>query len=501
MAENTERIEVPVLRVTQWLSLWDSVQYSPELHRERPAPHFVLFSMSARRLRALADIKRRSATQPRSQDTGIQRRLEPDRSEEIARFTQYGFPWSNLSRAKRNSGDYNDLRKPGWLPTAIVVNIRGDRDRRSGKLMQVEDRIDVEIGEVLGRLLLPKGFHDANWRPSQFSPLEVIDGQHRLWAFEKGTNEDMELPVVGFLDLDISWQAYLFWTINIKPKKINASLAYDLYPLLRTEDWLEKFEGHPVYRESRAQELTEALWSHPASPWHHRINMLGEGRKGVTQAAWIRALLATYVRHYGRGRRIGGLFGAPPRENATVLPWTRAQQAAFLISAWTCLQESIAGKDDGWAADLRSEQTEDDDAFEGQFSLLNTDQGVRGFLSVSNDMCFVKADVLGLENWLPDELPSGGTDEEAISAALESLVAHPVYLFLQELAESLAEFDWRTAGAPGLPDPEKSEKLAFRGTGGYRELRNRLLAHLQRTPGKIADDALTVAVGLGLTQR
>ncbi len=80
---------------------------------------------------------------------------------------------------------------------------------------------------------------------------------------------------MAFYGLDVSWQAYLFWTINIKPKRINPSLAFDLYPLLRAEDWLDKAEGHYVYRESRSQELTEALWSNPDSPWYDRINMLG----------------------------------------------------------------------------------------------------------------------------------------------------------------------------------------------------------------------------------
>ena len=86
----------------------------------------------------------------------------------------------------------------------------------------------------------------------------MIDGQHRLWAFEgEELAGDYELPVIAFVGLDLSWQAYLFYTINIKPKKINTSLAFDLYPLLRTEEWLNKFEGPAIYRETRAQELVE----------------------------------------------------------------------------------------------------------------------------------------------------------------------------------------------------------------------------------------------------
>ena len=68
--------------------------------------------------------------------------------------------------------------------------------------------------------------------------------------------------------LDRSWQAYLFYIINIRPKKINPSLAYDLYPLLRTEEWLTKFEGHVIYRETRAQELVDLAL---VSPQQHLV--------------------------------------------------------------------------------------------------------------------------------------------------------------------------------------------------------------------------------------
>lgn len=505
MATKNGRIEVPCLRVDQWLDTWDSVKFAPELHREKPEPYFVLFSMSARRLRVLADIKRRVATQARTADTGIQRRYDPERSEEIALFVRYGFPWSDLSLTKRNSGEYTDLRKPGWLPTAIVVSIRGAKDRRSGLQVPDEDRVDLAMDGGQGTLLLPSGFQDSRWKPTRFSPFEVIDGQHRLWAFENNLKDDIELPVVAFIDLDISWQAYLFWTINIKPKKINASLAYDLYPLLRTEDWLEKFEGHPVYRESRAQELTEAMWSHPASPWHRRINMLGEGRKGVTQAAWIRALLGSYIRYYKKNdKRLGGLFGAPLREHETVLPWTRPQQAAFLIFVWRSLRDAIANKSDGWAAELRDIEDDPgdalDQAFEGPFSLLNTDQGVRGLLAVTNDLCFVRAQELRLAEWLPKNVSGVGTDEVAIDESLNSLSDQPVHDFITSTAKTLAEFDWRTAGAPGLSEKDKSEKLAFRGSGGYPELRKRLLRDLRQGSDDIASAAKDVSARLGLAE-
>src|SRR5262249_394950 len=249
-----------------------------------------------------------------------------------------------------------DLRKPGWLPTAIVVNILQGSDERENDKVSPGDVVKVESREGV-EIILPYSEWSPDWRPSSVPPLEVIDGQHRLWAFENDSDLSLEVAVVGVEGLDISWQAYLFWTINIKPKRINPSLAFDLYPLLRAEDWLDRAEGHAVYRESRSQELTEALWSHPESPWYDRINMLGERQNPwVSQSAWIKALMATFVRPWrGRGSTVGGLFGSRLREGEEVLGWSRAQQASFLIFAWQQLLSAVQDSNSPWAKQLRSE--------------------------------------------------------------------------------------------------------------------------------------------------
>ncbi|MBZ5525943.1 MAG: hypothetical protein LAP21_27275 [Acidobacteriia bacterium] len=245
--------DIQALKVRQWISDWDRVEFSAKLHRKKPLPFFYLFSMPAAQLKALSGIQRRTATQARLQspELGIQRRHEESRSKEISRFVRFGYPWSDLPEPKRHSDEFRDLRMPGWLPTAVVVNILTADDRRrvrdrvaSPDLLQIADH----DGDKSATIKLPKSFTTSSWEPSDLHPIEVIDGQHRLWAFEgPDVPNDFELPVVAFYGLDISWQAYLFWTINIKPKRINASLAFDLYPLLRSEEWLERFEGHSIY--------------------------------------------------------------------------------------------------------------------------------------------------------------------------------------------------------------------------------------------------------------
>ena len=505
--------QIPALKVRQWLTEWNDIHWKPNERRAKPQHWFYQFSISAADLKALSGIYARTTKRKRgSQDLGIQRRHEEQRSNEISRFVRYGYPWSDLPESKRSSGEFGELRQPGWLPTAIVVNILLPKDQRLRQSVARDDLITVKDGSGNGAVIeLPESYSGPKWRYQTISPIEVIDGQHRLWACEGADlSGDFELPVVAFVGLDLSWQAYLFYTINIKPKKINASLAFDLYPLLRTEEWLNKFEGHVIYRETRAQELVDLLWSTPESPWYHRINMLGEkGFKGllVTQAAWVRALLAAFVKSWeGRGVRIGGLFGTAVGQDNTVLPWTKAEQAAFLIVAGQYLRDAISDVDERWAQALREQEgphlfkdqeEKVDLAFFGPNTLLNQDQGIRTLLHIVNDMCFVRADDLGLREW-PGYEDTCGSDEEQLSASITSFKKKSkITKFLKQLANGLATYDWRASSGPDLTEGQRILKAGFRGSGGYKALRGDVLKHLTVLKGEVATAAGEVKGILG----
>ncbi len=396
-----------------------------------------------------------------------------------------------MGEANRNAVDANLLRKPGWLPTAIIVNILTDGDKRDNGTIGKKDLITVVDNEQPATIQLPASFSGPTWEPETIFPLEVIDGQHRLWAFEEfDPGKDFQLPVVAFHGLDRSWQAYLFWSVNITPKRINRSLAFDLYPLLRKEDWLNKFAGHSIYRETRCQELVEALWSHPESPWHERINMLGETSQQlgtdvpmVTQAAWIRSLMASFVKEWAEeGVRIGGLFGAGRSSDELTLPWNRAMQVAFLIFAGRALRTAVTRSKSDWAKRLRTiEQRElfaddHDLAFYGKYSLLATDQGIRGWLQTTNDLCYIAADDLELHGWDWDTIYSqrnaralAATDEGAVNLALASLDGSKIGTFLFDLGHALSSYDWRTSSTPGLTEEERLKQAVFRGSVTHRD--------------------------------
>lgn len=452
--------------------------------RKRPEERFYLFCLPAKKLRQLSGIYRRTADQPRRQDVGIQRRHEERRSKEISRFVLGGLPWSSVSNVEIAEQRYPDLIMPGWLPTAIIANILPPGAVREGERLTGPDTISIEADSSgSATVILPEGLNDPAWRPI-VPPIEIVDGQHRLWAFDELSEleGDFEMPVVAFFGLDVAWQAYLFWTINIKPKRINASLAFDLYPILRTQEWMERIEGPKVYREARAQEITEMLWSYPRSPWHGRINMIGDPKGGdVTQASFIRSLLASYVKRWeGPGITIGGLFGSELGAGTDYLEWSRVQQAAFFVAVWQEVEAATSDCTEPWAEHLRSlyddagriDQREEA-PFLGPQTLLATDQGVRAVLQVTNDLCYLRASALRLGEWRTSDLEDDPTTER-LDRALESL-ASEVRAFLADIARSITAFDWRTSSTPGLDSEAKLRQAAFRGSGGYRDLRHQLL--------------------------
>lgn len=509
MVRKTERgaTQVQAIRVHQWLAGWNSIEWKPSERRSKPPEWFYVFSLPAHVLRRLSGVYARTTKRRRgAEDLGIQRELDQERADEISRFVEFGYPWSDLSVPKRASAQFQDLRQPGWLPTAVIVNILQAKDERRGRHVDREDLIDIDDLETgLATVRLPAGLSQASWQPTAVPPIEVIDGQHRLWACDEVEEaREFELPVVAFVGLDLSWQAYLFYTVNIKPKKINASLAFDLYPLLRTEQWLEKFEGHAIYRETRAQELVDRLWSSQDSPWYQRINMLGSrGTKGLmaTQSAWVRSIMASFVKSWeGRGTRIGGLFGSKVGVHSTVLRWNLDEQAAFLIFVGSAVRDAILACREEWAEKLRERIREEhqDPAFFGQHNLLNQDQGIRTLLQVMNDLCFLKADSLSLDELFERDQRAGGPRPGVAGAVREFGEQDGLSSFIADVAESLARYDWRASGCPGLGDDERTLKASFRGSGGYKELRRDVLGHLVETGSEaVSETAGEVYESLG----
>jgi len=492
---------IHALRVQQWLSHWDSFHFDEGTHQSKPEDAFYATSIPAGLLRRLAYVSRRGTKGSRLLDLGIQRGHDEERSRGISLFIDGGYPWASLPKAQR--AQRLESRKPGWLPTSVVANIVGTSQNPSDSAPDEKDLIRIEqVDGSLYRLILPDGCDNPEWRPKRGHPIQIIDGQHRLLAFDEDDprGDDFQLPVVVFNDLDISWQAYLFWTINITPKRISPSFAFDLYPLLRTQDWLE-VEGPQAYRETRSQELTEVLWSHPESPWRDRIGMLGRERGKVTQAAWVRSLTVSMVRPWDSPGATGGLFGSQLTANdqTHVLMWSRPQQAAYLVQLWKEVADAVESTDELWAQDLRRQSaSEGNPAFMSLYSILATEQGVRGVLQITNDLLFGLAGELDLQDWRLERLKDP-IELQEVTDALKSLRSQSKIMnFTRRLAKQVARFDWRSQATPGLNPDVRNQQALFRAGTGYREVRRHLLKALSACEDRqLANQARQLVAALG----
>lgn len=499
-------LHLPVIRVRQWLESWDMAKWAPQDGLPRPPEEFFVGSISIRLLRELAGISRRQIAERRkaSEAAGYQRAHETSRSNKIGRYISYGYPLSTSHGLKPD--DHRDLIHPGWLPTSIIVNVMlpGDKRRRSGKALELKEIDAIKVVSKNGSYMLeiPESRGSSS---ASLEPLEIVDGQHRIFSVDSldGLDEGYEVPVVFFSGLTQAWQAYLFWVINVEPKKINPSLAFDLYPELRSQSWLERGEGIKIYQEHRAQEITEALWRHEASVWRDRIELFGNRIDGhVSNAAFIRSLMVTFVRRWGADHRIGGLFGSIDKEGKErVLQWNRAQQIAFLITVWVELEVATKASKAQWALACRrsyKDLSEDqkakmnphdlDAAFAGPYTLLGTDQGVRAISYVYNALCQISYSEIGLEEWESDGEAEAVTSEREIDASLKSLRKQTrIISFIESVAANLVQrdFDWRTSAEPSLKispsDDAALRQASYRGSSGYKLLQENLLRHLSQS--------------------
>lgn len=92
----------------------------------------------------------------------------------------------------------------------------------------------------------------------------IIDGQHRLSAFEDSKKTDFELVVTVFLGLEDEQKALLFSIINTKHTRINPSLATDL------------LEFSTINTPSKiAHNIAKTMNQDKNGPWYQKIKMIG----------------------------------------------------------------------------------------------------------------------------------------------------------------------------------------------------------------------------------
>lgn len=161
------------------------------------------------------------------------------------------------------------------FPTAIVISV----DDRCATL--------IETAGPAKRLVL-RGYQDPEneeFRIDYRDIASIIDGQHRLKAFEEIKDINFQTNVAVFVGIDDATKAEIFSTVNLAQTKVNSSLVYDLFSLQKKRS-----------PEKTCHEVVIALDSLSGSPFEGKIKRLGvatEGRFGETlsQATIVKSLL------------------------------------------------------------------------------------------------------------------------------------------------------------------------------------------------------------------
>lgn len=120
-------------------------------------------------------------------------------------------------KRSKQIGKYIDSSE-STFPNSIILGANFDQDGNLIEDPNIRWRIEEENGNHT--LIIPS---------DELKIATIIDGQHRLSGFDFSERKNMDLLCSVFIDLPAPYQAYIFATININQKKVDKSLAYDLF--------------------------------------------------------------------------------------------------------------------------------------------------------------------------------------------------------------------------------------------------------------------------------
>jgi DGQHR domain-containing protein len=194
-------------------------------------------------------------------DKNFQRPYDPKRVEEIRSYI--------LGKDKLYKKG-KDIYAKGFIPNAIVVNLPSN--------YKVEKEGDKTF------ILFP----DAKDIPKYKETIEIIDGQHRLLAFDDeckkqlGT-EQFEMCFVGLIDLSDSEKKEIFMVLNERQKTVDKNI------LLRHKKLLNLL----LDEEETRYDVITRLNSEVDSPFYGKVIMAGEKKKYGLKAVQVDGVLDT----------------------------------------------------------------------------------------------------------------------------------------------------------------------------------------------------------------
>lgn len=184
----------------------------PAIRVQQPLGNFYAFSLRADALNRITY----------SLPAEVRERLEHEESENKGGYSIFGSQRAEKRTRLQEIASYIQTTD-ATFPNAIILAANYSQDG-----LYIEDEKLQWTAQDQGN-----GFWNVEI-PSQDTPCaSIIDGQHRLHAFKHlppaAPERAMELLCVVFLELPTPYHAYVFATINFNQKKVDRSLAYELF--------------------------------------------------------------------------------------------------------------------------------------------------------------------------------------------------------------------------------------------------------------------------------
>lgn len=184
---------------------------------------------------------------------------------------------------------FADIRRIEGEWRSVETHLGIERPLNSNRVAEIKQYVTTKAASFPSSIIVAVDSVNANYEDGTLyledkeDVAKVLDGQHRIAGLEGYSENNFELLVTIFIDIDIETQSEIFATINLEQTKVNKSLAYDLFEYAK--------KGSP---QKTAHNIALLLHRTEESPFEGKIKILGTARdrgETISQALFVDSLL------------------------------------------------------------------------------------------------------------------------------------------------------------------------------------------------------------------
>lgn len=146
-------------------------------------------------------------------------------------------PLSAVPHRKKDFSELPDLNYQRIIKKTKISGIKKFITEKRGVfptniILSIDQKVKFERQKTIGNIQ-----HGIIHLPDKYQCISVIDGQHRLFAYDGLSEADKDLIfVIAFEKMDLEEQVKTFIDVNENQTKVSPSLLWDLYPSILGEE-------------------------------------------------------------------------------------------------------------------------------------------------------------------------------------------------------------------------------------------------------------------------